>query len=255
MSDSNNASDSTDFMNSDSRQVAKRMLPTELTSSDHIIQPGESDRAPKFLVSPAGTGANRLMLTGVVTDTEDVGDDQACLRMRCTALSGGQFNVYAGQYQKDARSVVQQLEAPEFVQVIGKPNTLENDDGGVFTSIRPETVNVLSESEYFRLSAECAQHTVKRLTGEYGHEFFDEQAADLYDSDLTEDVYEAAVETLEEVAEKADYNSAENKLSREELEDMEYDELRTLVKKFENVNGSATADTIIDALADKPAPA
>jgi RPA family protein len=195
------------------------------------------------------------MLAGIVTDIEDVGDDQAYLRMRCTDIAGNNFNVYAGQYQKEARNVVQQLEAPEWVQVIGKANTLENDDGGVFTSVRPETVNTLSESEFFRLSAECAQHTVKRLTGEYGHEFFDEQAADLYDSDLTEDIYEAALDTLEEVAEAVGDESAENKLSREELEQMEYDELRGLAKKFENVNGSATADAIIDALSDKPAPA
>jgi len=253
MSDSNSGTDeSNDFMNSGSRQPTKRMVPPEFTSANHIIQPGDGDQDPKFLITPSGAGANRVMLVGVVSEVEDVGQDQAYLRMRCVDVAGNVFLTYAGQYQKDARNSIQQLTAPEFVQVIGKPNTLETDDGEVLTSVRPEVVNTISEDEYFALCAENAQHTIKRLTGEQGHEFFHSEAADLYGDEFDEEIYEAAVETLERVAEET---GKANTLSRSQLADMEYDELRSLASKFESINGNAKADVLVDALADKPAPA
>jgi len=256
MSESNNGTDeSNDFESSGARQPTKRMIPDDFTNADHIIQPGDGDQSPKFLITPSGAGANRVMLAGVVTDVEDVGDDQAYLRMRCTDVAGNDFLTYAGQYQKEARSDMAELEAPEFVQVIGKPNTLETDDGSVLTSVRPEVVNTISESEYFSLCAENAQHTIKRLTGEHGHEFFQAEADDLYEGEYDETVYEAAVETLERVADQLDTGADEDELSRSELESMEYDELRGLAAEFDNINGNASADALVDALADKPVPA
>ena len=256
MTDSNSSTaESSEFMNSGSRQPTKRMVPTEFTNANHIIQPGDGDQDPKFLITPAGAGANRVMLTGVVTDIEDVGSDQAYLRMRCTDVAGNAFLTYAGQYQPDARNDIRELEAPETVQVIGKPNTLETDDGGVLTSIRPEVVNVISQSEFLALCAENAQHTIKRLTGEQGHEFFHAEADDLYGDEFDEEVYEAAVETLERVAEEAGPEGEEDELSRSELEEMDYDELRGLAAEFEDINGNASANALVDALSGEPVPA
>jgi len=256
MTDSNSSTDeSSDFMNSGSRQPTKRTVPTDFTNANHIIQPGDGDQDPKFLITPSGAGANRVMLAGVVTDVEDVGSDQAYLRMRSTDVAGNDFLVYAGQYQKDARNDIAELDAPEFVQVIGKPNTLETDDGGVLTSVRPEVVNTISKREYFALCAENAQHTIKRLTGEQGHEFFHAEADDLYGDEFDEEVYEAAVETLERVAEKVGAGAGQDEFSRSDLEEMDYDELRGLATEFDEVNGNASADALVDALTDKPVPA
>lgn len=256
MSDSNSGTDeSSDYMNSGSRQPTKRTVPTDFTNANHIIQPGDGDQSPKFLITPSGAGANRVMLAGVVTDVEDVGSDQAYLRMRCTDVAGNDFLTYAGQYQTDARNDIRELDAPEFVQVIGKPNTLETDDGAVLTSIRPEVVNTISESEYFALCAENAKHTIKRLTGEQGHEFFQAEAADLYGDEFDEEVYEAAVETLERVAEEVGPEAGEDELSRTDLEEMDYDELRGLAAEFDEVNGNASADALVDALSGEPVPA
>lgn len=254
MTDSNDANDSTDFESNDSRQPTKRMVPADFTNSNHIIQPGDGDQSPKFLVTPSGAGANRVMLAGVATSIEDVGEGQSYLRMRCTDLAGNDFLTYAGQYQKDARNDIRELDTPEFVQVIGKPNTLDTDDGGVLTSIRPEVVNTISEDEYFALCAENAQHTIERLTGERGHKFFESQAEEFYGDEFDETVYEGAVETLERVAEELG-EADEDELTEAELEAMDYDELRGLAAEFDNVNGNASADALVDALSGKEAPA
>ena len=238
------------------RQNAKRVVPTELNSAHTIVSDEDEDRAPNFLVLPSGDGANRVLLAGVVTDIQDVGTDNEYFRMECNDVAGGRFFAYAGQYQPEAKATMKALSAPAFVSVIGKPRTYETDEGDVRVSIRPEVIQTIDQSEYLSLLAEAADHTIERLTGERGSDRFRGMADTMHDDETRRDIYEAAVETLEEVHEAVAGEEAEDDtLSREDLEAKEYSELRSLASEFEDISGNAAADTLIDELEGQPVPA
>jgi len=239
-----------------SRQTAKRVVPTELNSSHSLITTSDEDRAPNFLVLPSGAGANRVMLAGVAMDVQDVSgedSDNEYIRLECTDVTGTSFFSYAGQYQPEAKAQMKALDAPSYVSVIGKPRTFENDDGQVRVSIRPESVKVIDEDEYFGLLREAADHTIGRLTGERGADNFQGMAQNMHTDDEREAIYDAAVETLEEV--QGIVADGDDTLSRDELEAMEYAELRSLASEFDGISGNAGADTLVLELEGQPVPA
>lgn len=246
--------------NNVSRQTAKRVVPTELNAAHTVQQPGEEDQSPNYLVLPSGDGANRVLVAGVVTDVTDEGTDNEYLRMQATDITGESFFAYAGEYQKDAKAQMKDLDAPEFVSVVGKPRTFEKDDGQILVSIAPEDIQTISQREYYDILIETADNTIARLNGERGDTdpvHFPGIAGEIHTDETREDIYEATVESLEEVhdsvtePEVADADT----LSRDQLEQMDYNELQSLAAAAEGLNGNAPADDIIDGLEGEPVPA
>jgi len=233
------------------RQPAKRVLATELNAAHTKFKDGDGERDPSFLVLPSGGGANRVTMTGVVTETEDVGSDNTYMRMNVVDMNGDVFRVYAGEYQPEARGTIESLEAPERVTVIGKPRTYQEDeDSDVLVSLRPEAVSVISTDERNRISLETAQHTLGRLQGERGSERFQDMADAMYADSHRSVVSEAVIETLEEIDENVEEAEEDDgTLTRDELEQMDYTELSSLAGQTDIISGNAPGEAIIDALA------
>ena len=145
-----------------SREVAWRVFAREYNDADLGFKEGEDERAPNYVATPTGAKINRLFVTGVLTEVERVGEDDL-LRARVSDPTGT-FVVYAGQYQPDAVSFFADAETPGFVAVVGKARTYEPEDSDeVYTSVRPEEVNVVDAETRDRWNVETAHETLKRV--------------------------------------------------------------------------------------------
>jgi len=145
-----------------SREVAWRVFAREYNGSDYAFKQGDDERAPNYVATPTGAKINRLFVVGVLTEIERVGDGDL-LRARVSDPTGA-FVVYAGQYQPDAVSFLADAETPSFVAVVGKARTYEPDDSDdVYTSIRPEGINVVDSETRDRWNVETANETLKRV--------------------------------------------------------------------------------------------
>lgn len=146
------------------REVAKRVFAGEFRDASHTFKESDEERAPTYLLLPTGEKANRLFVVGTLTEKEDIGTDSEYWKARVVDPTGT-FLVYAGQYQPEAVDVIRDVEPPEYVAVVGKPDTYEPDDGDgeVITSVRPESVNVVDADTRDRWIAETAERTLERI--------------------------------------------------------------------------------------------
>lgn len=121
------------------RQVAWRVFASEYNDSNVEIK-GEGEMAPSFVVTPLGAKINRLFISGVLTDVENVSEGGDFVRAHISDPTGV-FTLYSGQFQQDVTDILSEIEAPAFVAVIGKVRTYVPEDGSeVYTSIRPEKI-------------------------------------------------------------------------------------------------------------------
>ena len=151
-----------------SREVAWRVFAREYDDADYAFKQGEDERAPNYVATPTGAKINRLFVVGVLTEVERVGEGDL-LRARVSDPTGV-FVVYAGQYQPDAVSFLADADTPEFVAVVGKARTYEPEDADdVYTSVRPEEMNVVDAETRDRWNVETARETLRRVeaTREY----------------------------------------------------------------------------------------
>jgi RPA family protein len=144
------------------REPAVRVLASSFNNATYTFKDGDDERSPKFGILPTGVAVNRVLFMGTLTEIDDVGNDQTYLRGRVVDPTGA-INVYAGQYQPEALSTLETLEAPTYVAVVGKLNTFEDDDGNVHVSIRPEQISTVSQAGRDRFLAEATSRTLKRI--------------------------------------------------------------------------------------------
>ena len=175
------------------REVAKRVFAGEFRDAGHTFKESEEERAPTYLLLPTGEKANRVFAVGTLTEKDDIGSDSEYWRARVVDPTGT-FLVYAGQYQPEAVDVIRDVQPPEYVAVVGKPDTYEPDDSDdVITSVRPESMTVVDADTRDRWIAETAERTLERIEGgeraEEAHEIYGERD---YRSIVTE-----ALENLE----------------------------------------------------------
>lgn len=175
------------------REVAKRVFAGEFRDAGHTFKESDEERAPTYLLLPTGEKANRVFVVGTLTEKEDIGSDSEYWKARVVDPTGT-FLVYAGQYQPEAVDVIRDVEPPEYVAVVGKPDTYEPDDSDdVITSVRPESVTVVDADTRDRWIAETAERTLERIEdGELG-----EQASDIYGDRDYKTVVTEALENLE----------------------------------------------------------
>jgi RPA family protein len=121
------------------RQVAWRVFASEYNDSNIEIK-GEGEMAPSFVVTPLGAKINRLFVSGVLTDVENVSEGGDFVRAHISDPTGV-FTLYSGQYQQEVTDILSEIDAPAFVGVIGKVRTYVPEEGGeIYTSIRPEKI-------------------------------------------------------------------------------------------------------------------
>jgi RPA family protein len=143
------------------REVAYRLFATEFEDSDFSYAESDEERAPNYVVTPTGARINRLYIVGVLTEVEPVSND--VLRARVVDPTGA-FVLYAGQYQPDQLAFLESADPPAFVAVTGKARTFEPDDSDqVFTSVRPESMNVVDAETRDRWTVDAAEDTLERV--------------------------------------------------------------------------------------------
>lgn len=154
------------------RKPAVRVFARELNDATHQFKESDDDRAPNWTLLPTGEKANRVLISGTITATEDVGSKGEYWRGRIIDSSGGSedeaepFFVYAGQYQPEAMAFLRQIEVPAYVTVVGKPSVYESeeeDNDTKYVSVRPEEINEVSQTTRDNWVIDTASHTIARV--------------------------------------------------------------------------------------------
>jgi len=144
------------------REVAHRLFAAEFNASRVEVKGGTDERAPGYVVSPLGAKVNRILLVGVLTEVETVGESGDLQRARVSDPTG-LFTVYAGRYQPGASAALSELQAPQYVAVVGKARTYEPEPGKILVSVRPESITVVDAYVRDHWLLETARHTRSRL--------------------------------------------------------------------------------------------
>ncbi|MDV0445865.1 hypothetical protein MmiAt1_14650 [Methanimicrococcus sp. At1] len=145
------------------REIAVRMFAKELKDSDLVYREEEEQYAPQYVLTPTGAKANRILISGVLTEVENIGTASEYYRARI-ADPTGTFTVYAGQYQAEAMRFLAEAETPAFVTVVGKVTAFKADDGNTILSIRPEYIQKTDEKDRNLWTLETAEKTYERIS-------------------------------------------------------------------------------------------
>jgi RPA family protein len=136
------------------REVAWRVFAKEFNSATTVI-PGEEQYAPTYVLSPLGAMINRVYLTGVLTECENVGTDQEPLWRGRVSDPTDVFYISAGQFQPKAARALSELEVPALVGISGKARTYSPDELTTYVSVRVEFVKQITQEvrDYWVLEA------------------------------------------------------------------------------------------------------
>src|SRR5512137_2391394 len=144
------------------REPAWRIFATEYNDATLEIK-GSGDKVPSYVVTPLGSKVNRVFITGVLTDVENVSEGGEYLRAHVSDPTGV-FTIYSGQYQQEATAKLQSIEAPAFVGVIGKIRTYVPEEGTLYVSLRPELIREVSADARDRWIIETCLQTKQRMS-------------------------------------------------------------------------------------------
>lgn len=180
------------------REPAKRAFAEEFADATELFQESDDERAPKYAVLPTGQRANRMFAVGALLEAENLAksDDDEYWQARVVDPTGT-FFVYAGQYQPEAMAALRSIEPPEYIAVVGKPRSYENDNGEVLTSLTPESITVVPEAARDQWVVETADHTMARL------DEFAEGPGTSPDADRAREAYGDGIEEYEVAAKEA----------------------------------------------------
>ena len=143
------------------REPAWRVFAAEYNDAALEIK-GSGEKVPSYVVTPLGGKVNRVFITGVLTDVENVSEGGEYLRAHVSDPTGV-FTVYSGQYQQEATEKLQHIEVPAFVAVIGKVRTYVPEEGTLYVSVRPELVREVTAEARDRWIIEACQQTKQRI--------------------------------------------------------------------------------------------
>ncbi len=121
------------------REVAWRVFAGELNDSS-LVEKGEEERAPSYVITPLGARINRVYIVGVITDLENVGSTEEPIWKARIADPSGTSYVSAGQFQPEAALALSKIPVPSFAAIIGKVRVYSPEEGVMYISISPEVV-------------------------------------------------------------------------------------------------------------------
>ena len=136
------------------REVAWRVFAREFNAAT-VEFPGEEQYAPTYLLSPLGAMINRVYITGVLTECENIGTDLEPLWRGRVSGPTDVFYISAGQYQPKAAQILSGLEVPALIGIVGKSRTYSPDDLTTYVSVRVELVKKITQElrDYWVLEA------------------------------------------------------------------------------------------------------
>lgn len=144
------------------RETAWRLFANELNSSSASMK-GEEEMSPFYVITKLGSVVNRVLVAGVLTEKENIGNEEEPLWRGRIQDVNGSFFINVGKFQPEAASAIAEIEAPSFVAVVGKVRTYTADDGRVFVSVRPETMIEITEDTRNQWILSAAQSLWERL--------------------------------------------------------------------------------------------
>ena len=155
------------------REVAWRVFAGELNDSS-LVEKGEEERAPSYVITPLGARINRVYIVGVITNLENVGSpEEPMWRARIADPSGTSY-VSAGQFQPEAALALSKISVPSFAAIIGKVRVYSPEEGVMYISISPEVVKpvdkelrdswVLDSSKALKLRLEAYNEAINMST-------------------------------------------------------------------------------------------
>lgn len=134
----------------------------ELNGSTNEIK-GVDEKSPSYIISPLGASINRVIVSGVLTEKDNIGSEEEPLwRARIQDVFGN-FFISVGRYQPEAAAAMASVSVPSFVTMVGKVRTYTSDDGRVFVSIRPEKIVSVDEDTKNRWILSAAESMWSRL--------------------------------------------------------------------------------------------
>jgi RPA family protein len=172
------------------RNPAKRVLACEFKQSNVVRKEGDGEMAPNMQVLRTGELANRVLLTGTLTDIE-MGDDGSFITATILDPSGNvspddethesiestknkkteEFTVSAHQdYQSDSFNMLKELGEREtvttYVSVVGKSSIYSPDDDEdpeTYVSLRPETIKEIDKPLRDMILNDIVSSTIDRM--------------------------------------------------------------------------------------------
>jgi len=144
------------------REVAWRVFAEEYNSSV-LEHSGEGEKPVSYIITPLGAKVNRMLVVGVVTDIEDIGEEgKQRYRARITDPTG-MFYVSAGEYQPSAAVSLSKMSPPAFAAVVGKSRAYTPEEGVKYLSIRPERIREVDAEARDYWVLETAKSTLLRI--------------------------------------------------------------------------------------------
>jgi len=144
------------------REVAWRVFAEEYNSSV-LEHSGEGEKPVSYIITPLGAKVNRMLVIGVVTDIEDIGEEgKQRYRARITDPTGT-FYISAGEYQPSAALSLSKMSPPAFAAVVGKSRAYTPEEGVKYLSLRPERIREVDAEARDYWVLETAKSTLLRI--------------------------------------------------------------------------------------------
>ena len=145
------------------REVAVRIFAREYSASRHVVKHGD-ELSPSYVLSPLGALANRVFISGVVTEIQNIKTERDPYWKVRISDPTGMFFLNAGRYQPQLLKVFPQMEIPSFVSVIGKTRTYLKEDGFMYVSIIPEAIAEITKDARDLWIMDTVHKTWERLS-------------------------------------------------------------------------------------------
>jgi RPA family protein len=144
------------------REVSWRVFAEEYASST-MEHSGEGEKPVSYVVTPLGAKVNRMLVVGVVTEVEEVGEEGKPRYRARVEDPTGTFYISAGEYQPEAAAALSKITPPAFAAIVGKSRAYSPEEGVTYLSIRPERIREVSEEERDFWVLETARSTLARI--------------------------------------------------------------------------------------------
>jgi len=144
------------------RETYWRVFSTELNAASFEIKADE-DMKPSYQLSRLGAMINRVLIAGVLTEKENVGDENEPMwRGRIQDVAGGTVFINIGRFQPEAAASMNELDTPSLVAVVGKVKSYSTEDR-TYVSVRPERIVPITGEVEQQWILDTAKTTWNRL--------------------------------------------------------------------------------------------
>ncbi|MEM3852367.1 MAG: hypothetical protein QXP70_05140 [Methanomassiliicoccales archaeon] len=144
------------------REAAIRIFAAEFNSSN-LEHREDEEKGSVYIVTPLGAMANRVFITGVLTDVSELQGEEGSMLRATVSDATGDFKISAGQYQEMARKKLKELQTPTLVAAVGKARGYRPEEGTFFPFIRLEAITAVDKKQREFWTYETCRETLRRI--------------------------------------------------------------------------------------------